>query len=156
MRLSTSILALGALLVSSAFDSTWALTNRQLAAQRVVYSYAGAAPPQRLYDLISQGLVGGVLFFGENISGVDINAVINKMRTLNAQGPNPLPLLLMTDQEGGQVRRLAGAQPTLSEKQIGASANVQSAATDAGNGAGLALRQNSMNLNLAPVLGVYR
>ena len=45
------------------------------------------------------------------------------------------PLLLMTDQEGGLVRRLPGA-PLLSEKQIGESADPAAAATQAGAGAG--------------------
>jgi len=65
------------------------------------------------------------------------------------------PLLLMTDQEGGLVRRLSGA-PRLSEKQIGASADPATLATKAGRGAGRNLRGVGMNVNLAPVLDVYR
>ncbi len=65
------------------------------------------------------------------------------------------PLLLMTDQEGGKIRHLSGA-PLLSEKQIGQSADPAAAATEAGNGAGLNLRGLGMNVNLAPVLDVYR
>jgi beta-N-acetylhexosaminidase len=61
----------------------------------------------------------------------------------------------MTDQEGGLVRRLPGA-PTLSEKQIGASADPVAAAASAGAGAGQNLAGVGMNLNLAPVLDVYR
>jgi beta-N-acetylhexosaminidase len=62
---------------------------------------------------------------------------------------------MMTDQEGGEVRRLPGA-PTLSEKQIGESANPAAAATSAGHGAGANLKSAGMNVNLAPVLDVYR
>ena len=40
---------------------------------------------------------------------------------LSPANPVHLPLLLMTDQEGGLVRRLPGP-PVLSEKQIGQSA----------------------------------
>ena len=65
------------------------------------------------------------------------------------------PLLLMTDQEGGQVRRLPGA-PFLSEKQIGQSAHPAAAATAAGTGAGRNLHSIGMNVNLAPVLDVFR
>src|ERR1035437_770364 len=61
----------------------------------------------------------------------------------------------MTDQEGGKVRRLSGA-PLLSEKQIGESANPGAEATKAGTGAGLNLHGVGMNVNLAPVLDVYR
>ena len=65
------------------------------------------------------------------------------------------PLLLMTDQEGGKIRRLSGA-PLLSEKQIGESADPATAATQAGSGAGRNLRGVGMNVDLAPVLDVYR
>jgi beta-N-acetylhexosaminidase len=65
------------------------------------------------------------------------------------------PLLVMTDQEGGEVRRLPG-QPTLSEKQIGESAQPATAAAQAGTGAGQNLAGVGLNVNLAPVLDVYR
>jgi beta-N-acetylhexosaminidase len=65
-----------------------------------------------------------------------------------------VPLLLMTDQEGGLVRRLPGA-PVLSEKQVGQSADPVGAATAAGTGAGRNLAGVGMNVNLAPVLDVY-
>ena len=61
----------------------------------------------------------------------------------------------MTDQEGGQVRRLPGA-PTRSEKQIGEQRNAARAASQAGTGAGRLLASVEMNVNLAPVLDVYR
>ncbi|MCO5549524.1 hypothetical protein L7F22_002996 [Adiantum nelumboides] len=61
----------------------------------------------------------------------------------------------MTDQEGGQVRRLPGG-PSLSEKQIGSSGNITQAAITAGQQAAEALREYSNNVNLAPVAGVYR
>jgi beta-N-acetylhexosaminidase len=64
-------------------------------------------------------------------------------------------LLIMTDQEGGGVRRLPGA-PALSEKQIGESAAAVSLARSAGTGAGQNLAGVGVNVNLAPVLDVYR
>ncbi|MGH3422424.1 MAG: glycoside hydrolase family 3 N-terminal domain-containing protein, partial [Streptosporangiaceae bacterium] len=64
------------------------------------------------------------------------------------------PLLLMTDQEGGEVRRLPGA-PVQSEKQIGESSNPAAAASAAGTGAGQNLAGVGMNVNLAPVLDVF-
>jgi len=80
--------------------------------------------------------------------------VITPLRQAQAQSPVQVPLLLMTDQEGGLVRRLPG-QPTLSEKQIGQSSNPVAAATAAGTGAGQNLAGVGMNVNLAPVLDVY-
>jgi beta-N-acetylhexosaminidase len=135
------------------------LTTAQLAGQRVIYSYKGLTPPASLLRWIRHGEVGGVIFFGQNISSeAQISSVITELNQANASASNPLrksPLLLMTDQEGGQVRRLPGA-PLLSEKQIGESAHPAAAARAAGTGAGRNLHGAGMNVNLAPVLDVYR
>jgi beta-N-acetylhexosaminidase len=136
-----------------------ALSPGQLAGQRVIYSYQGLTPPAGLLDLIRHGEAAGVIFFGGNIaSTAQIAGVISKLGQANASPDNPLralPLLLMTDQEGGAVRRLPGA-PLLSERQIGASADPRAAATNAGAGAARTLASAGMNVNLAPVLDVSR
>jgi beta-N-acetylhexosaminidase len=62
----------------------------------------------------------------------------------------------MTDQEGGEVRRLSWAGPGQSEAQIGASSDPAAAAATAGAQAASGLRAVGINLNLAPVLDVYR
>ena len=132
------------------------LSTDQLAGQRVIYSYSGLTPPASLLQRISQGRAGGVIFFGGNISSeAQISGVITQLRQAAAQSPVHAPLLLMTDQEGGLVRRLPGA-PTLSEKQIGQSANPEAQASAAGTGAAQNLSGVGMNMNLAPVLDVYR
>jgi beta-N-acetylhexosaminidase len=132
------------------------LTPAQRAGQRVIFSYPGATPPTSLLDQISAGQAGGVIFFGENITSLSqIAAVVQQLKAAHDASPVRSPLLLMTDQEGGIVRRLPG-EPVLSEKQIGASADPAGAAADAGTGAGQNLAGVGMNLNLAPVLDVYR
>jgi beta-N-acetylhexosaminidase len=136
-----------------------ALSPAQMAGQRVIYSYTGLTPPASLLSSIRNGEVGGVIFFSQNISGqAQIASVIAELGQANASPQNPLrgyPLLLMTDQEGGLVRRLPGA-PVLSEKQIGESAGAAAQATAAGTGAGQNLAGAGLNVNLAPVLDVYR
>jgi beta-N-acetylhexosaminidase len=134
------------------------LTPEQLAGQRVIYSYSGLTPPASLLSLIRHGKAAGVIFFGDNISSdAQIAAVTQELEQADASPDNPVkqPLLLMTDQEGGEVRRLPG-QPDLSEKQIGQSSDPGAAATAAGTGAGQNLAGVGMNVNLAPVLDVYR
>jgi beta-N-acetylhexosaminidase len=122
----------------------------------VIYSYSGLAPPASLISQIKAGRAAGVIFFANNISSdAQIRRVIVKLRRAAAQSPVKSPLLLMTDQEGGEVRRLPGA-PVLSEKQVGASADPGVQATRAGRGAGLNLKSVGLNTNLAPVLDVYR
>jgi beta-N-acetylhexosaminidase len=127
----------------------------QVAGQRVIYSYPGLTPPQSLLDRIRAGEAAGVIFFGENVASLDqIAGVVAQLREAAAQSPVDEPLLLMTDQEGGQIRRLPGA-PALSHKDVGAVGDPSAAATNAGRGAGENLAGVGMNVNLAPVLDVF-
>ena len=135
-----------------------ALSPAQMAGQRVIYSYEGLRPPAALLRLIRHGEAGGVIFFSQNVSSpAQIASVIAELDRANASPLNPVraPLLLMTDQEGGLVRRVPGA-PLLSEREIGESADPAAEAASAGTGAGLNLRSLGINVNLAPVLDVYR
>lgn len=142
--------------VQAASGAPAGLSSQQTAGQRVIFSYPGLSVPSTLLAQITAGEAAGVIFFGENISSdAQIASVIQQLRQAQQQSPVPSPLLLMTDQEGGEVRRLPGA-PVLSEKQIGKSANPTAAASQAGTGAGQNLTEVGMNLNLAPILGVYR
>lgn len=128
---------------------------RQAAGQRVVYSYPGLTPPESLLARIRAGEAAGVIFFGENVSSLtQIRGVVQQLRAAAEQSPSQYPLLLMTDQEGGLIRRLPG-EPALSHKDVGLSADAAAAATAAGRGAGENLAGVGMNVNLAPVLDVF-
>jgi beta-N-acetylhexosaminidase len=152
-----AVVALGTAVSSAASPTPAAdLTPQQLAGQRVVYSYPGLTPPAALLDRIRAGQAAGVIFFGENISSVgQIASVTAQLQQAAAQSPVSEPLLLMTDQEGGQVRRLPGA-PEASEEEIGNSADPAGEAAAAGTGAGENLAAAGMNVNLAPVADVFR
>lgn len=137
-------------------SSRRSLTVDQLAGQRVIYSYAGLRPPSSLLAAIRRGEAGGVIFFSWNIQNLSqIRGVIARLQRASLASPLHDRLLVMTDQEGGEVRRLPGA-PRLSEKQIGESQDGRALARLAGRGAGRELSAAGMNVNLAPVLDVYR
>lgn len=132
------------------------LTPQQQAGQRVVFSYSGLTVPTSLLDQIEVGAAAGVIFFGDNVDGLDqIASEIERLKTAYRAGPVREPLLLMTDQEGGTVRRLPGG-PARSQKEIGQAADPVAAATQAGAEAGRLLASVGMNVNLAPVLDVHR
>jgi len=155
-RLIASILTLVLATIGLPPSAAAQLTLKQQAGQRVIYSYPGLTPPPELLQDIRNGEVAGVIFFKDNITGTDqIHSVINQLTTANEQSPVKAPLLMMTDQEGGLVRRLPGA-PTMSAKQVGQAANPIAAAEESGTTAGENLRSAGMNVNLAPVLDVYR
>ncbi len=136
------------------------LSPEQMAGQRVIYSYSGLSVPGSLLSMIRQGEVGGVIFFSANISSqAQLRRVVAQLTQANSAATNPArdyPLMLMADQEGGLVRRLPWAGPEESEAQIGESADPASAAAVAGEQAAAGLRAVGMNVNLAPVLDVYR
>ena len=131
----------------------------QLVGQRVILSYQGPTPPDALFERIRRGKAAGVIFFGHNINQNPtlIANVIAQLQEASQHAvlPRPLrqPLLLMTDQEGGIVRRLPGP-PELTEEQIGQGPRSRLLARLAGRGAGKTLASVGMNVNLAPVLGV--
>jgi beta-N-acetylhexosaminidase len=132
------------------------LTASQLVGQRVIYSYTGLTPPAGLLTKIRLGEAAGVIFFSGNVSSMaQIRRVIKELQQANSHSPVRVPLLMLTDQEGGLVSRLPGA-PVLSEKQIGQSSQGLRLAREAGTGAGRNLDGVGMNVNLAPVLDVYR
>jgi beta-N-acetylhexosaminidase len=134
------------------------LSNTQLAGQRVIYSYRGLTPPPALLRAIRRGQAAGVIFFAANVSSpAQLAGVSRQLQRADASRRNPVraPLLLMTDQEGGVVRRLPGA-PDLSQQQIGQGADPAAQARLAGASAAANLRGTGLNVNLAPVLDVYR
>jgi beta-N-acetylhexosaminidase len=136
------------------------MSSAQMAGQRVIYSFSGLSAPPGLLTAIQQGEVGGVIFYSSNIaSPAQLQALVAQLTQANASPQNPArdyPLLLMTDQEGGLVRRLPWAGPDLSEAAIGASANPAAAAAAAGAQAAAGLSSVGLNVDLAPVLDVYR
>ena len=130
----------------------------QLAGQRVIYSYKGLTPPASLLWAIRHGRVAGIIFFKDNVgTNAHIKAVASQLQKANADPHNPvrLPLLLMTDQEGGVVRRLNGP-PKLSAKQMGQSATPEKTTTTEGQATGKFMHGLGLNVNLAPVLDVFR
>jgi beta-N-acetylhexosaminidase len=132
------------------------LSLSQLAGQRIVYAYRGLTPPASLLSRIRRGEAAGVIFFEPNIaSRSQLRATVQELQAANASSPVHAPLLMMVDQEGGLVRRLPGA-PEQSEKQIGGSEGAEARARQAGYGAGMTLARAGLNVNLAPVVDVFR
>ena len=127
------------------------MSAAQLAGQRVIYSYPGLTPPASLLTVIRQGRAAGVIFFAANYRNpAQFRAAVRELTAANASLTNPAreyPLLLMTDQEGGEVDRVPGA-PAESEKQIGAVRPIVAARVAAGQaGAAAAANLASHGLN---------
>lgn len=132
-----------------------------------IYSYPDVAePPKEILDLTRKGLVGGIILFGENVDADVTPEGMQALQDAYAESPAPAliesltgvkdaPLLVMTDQEGGVVRRIEDGGPEDSAKVTGQASDLEEAGDEAGSQAADTLGQYNNNANLAPVLDVF-
>lgn len=122
--------------------------------QMLMSNLTGLQPSHRLLARIRAGQVGNVILYGENIASNSQLATLNSTLQQAAKaGGNP-PLFIGTDQEGGEVKRVSDAPPTLSAQQMGSSANPSAVARSQGRATGDYLRRLGINLDFAPVSDV--
>jgi beta-N-acetylhexosaminidase len=126
-------------------------TLARMLGQTIVGRFAGATPPASFLDQIRSGQLGGVILFTENVAGGEATtrALDQQLQHVAKEGGNP-PLLIMTDQEGGEVKRLQWAPPKLAAAEMSSSAAAQAE----GEATGQALRSVGVNVDLAPVADV--
>jgi beta-N-acetylhexosaminidase len=120
--------------------------------QMIVARFAGTSPSAALLARIRTGEVGGVILFTDNFGGglATARSTIAELQRAAREGGNP-PLLVMTDQEGGEVSRLPGPPtPAASEMRS------PSVAYDNGKSIARLLRSVGVNVDLAPVADVER
>jgi len=87
-------------------------TLSQLVGQRLVVAFKGTTASRSLRARIRAGQIGGVILFGSNIaSPSQLQALTAKLQLAARNGGQP-PLLIITDQEGGLVKRIPWAPPT--------------------------------------------
>lgn len=130
------------------------LTPAQLAGQRMVYGFPGTAPPPDLERRIRRGEAGAVILLGANVpSRAAARSLVTRLQEIPRPAVLDVPLLVMIDQEGGRVRRLA-APPTRSATALGREGPRASLA--AGRATGRVLTAVGINVDLAPVADVAR
>jgi beta-N-acetylhexosaminidase len=124
----------------------------RLVGQLIVARFSGTQPSPRFLTRVHAGEVGGVILFADNTAGgLDATRrIVDELQRAARTGGNP-PLLVLTDQEGGTVRRLSGP-PALAASQMSSTAIAQSE----GKAAGELLRSVGINVDLAPVADVER
>src|SRR5215213_4018720 len=127
-------------------------TDAQLIGQKLMVAMSGTTPTAGLLGRVERGEIGGVILFGSNIvDAAQVSALTTRLREAAAAGGQP-PLLIATDQEGGAVKRISWAPPTLSVSQMTAAGS--STAFAQGKAAGRMLACAGININLAPVADV--
>lgn len=156
-RLAPLLLALALALPSSAAigakPAAASPTYAQLVGQKLMVAMTGTTPSAALLDRIKLGQVGGVILFGTNITdAAHLAALTAKLRGAATAGGQP-PLLIATDQEGGSVKRVPWAPPTLTVPQMGTLGSA-STATSQGRATATILGCAGINNDLAPVADV--
>ncbi len=122
--------------------------------QKIVTGYRGSKPTVTVLRSIRQGRVGGVILFADNVPTVaQAKATITLLQQAAASLEQP-PLLVMIDQEGGDVKRLPSLPPTVSPARMGVSPSPMKTALAEGQRTGEALQAIGVNVNLAPVADV--
>ncbi len=128
-------------------------TLTQLIGQKLVVAMSGTTPTADLLGRIRRGEVGGVILFGPNIvSSSQVAALTRQLHGAAVAGGQPR-LLVMVDQEGGAIKRIAWAPPTLSPPQLGALGSTRRARLQ-GEATGAALKALGIDVDLAPVADV--
>jgi beta-N-acetylhexosaminidase len=128
-------------------------TIGQLIGQKLVVRMDGTTPSADLLGRIRRGEVGGVILFGANITTASaLRSLTAKLRAAAAAGGRPR-LLIAVDQEGGPIKRIPWAPPTLSPAAMG-SLGLAAVAHTQGLETGAALRGLGINVDLAPVVDV--
>jgi beta-N-acetylhexosaminidase len=126
-------------------------TLARMLGQTIVGRFAGATPPASFLEQIRSGQLGGVILFTENVAGGEAptRMLDQLLQRVAMEGGDP-PLLIMTDQEGGEVKRLEWAPPKLAAAEMSSS----TIARAEGEATGQALRSVGINVDLAPVADV--
>ncbi|HEX2468171.1 MAG TPA: glycoside hydrolase family 3 N-terminal domain-containing protein [Solirubrobacterales bacterium] len=111
--------------------------------------FDGTATPE-LLRAARRGEIGGVILFPPSgLPQATVRGAIARLQRASREGGNP-PLVVATDQEGGDVKRLAEGPPRSSPPELAGAG--PDAAQAEGRATGRYLRELGINVDLAPVL----
>ncbi|HEY8437649.1 MAG TPA: glycoside hydrolase family 3 N-terminal domain-containing protein [Candidatus Limnocylindrales bacterium] len=128
-------------------------TLAQLIGQKLVVAMSGTTPSADLLGRIRRGEVGGVILFGSNVTTkTALVSLTKQLHAAAAAGGQPR-FLVAVDQEGGSIKRIPWAPPTLSPPQMGALGSTTTARSQ-GQLTGAALKALGIDVDLAPVADV--
>jgi beta-N-acetylhexosaminidase len=126
----------------------------RLAGERIVVGLEGTGVPPKLREAIHRGAVAGVVLFAGSFPSRAAGRKLTGRLQAIARPPHLRdPLLIMVDQEGGEVKRVSGA-PSVSAREMGARGAAFS--REQGRRTAQNLRSLGINVDLAPVLDVAR
>jgi beta-N-acetylhexosaminidase len=120
------------------------------AAGQMVMVRAGAEPGKALLRAAERGAIGGLIAFPPPDAPLArVRGAIERLQAAAADGGLP-PLLVATDQEGGEVKRFFEGPPTLAPDEMSSEAEAERQGAETGR----FLADLGINVDLAPVLDV--
>ncbi len=129
-------------------------TLAQLVGQKLMVRMSGHRPSRALLGRIRRGEIGGVVLLGADITTrAAVVELTSKLQNAASAGGQPT-LLIALDQEGGSVKRVPWAPPTITVPAMGRL--TPDVARRQGRRTGAALRALGINMDLAPVADVPR
>jgi beta-N-acetylhexosaminidase len=142
-------------------DLTAGMTLDEQIGQLFVVGFPDPAPTPKALDLIQRERVGGVILFSRNIRDqAQTAALTHALQSAARVAGHPAPLLVMTDQENGLVRRLGqDSTPFPGSMALGAIEDAEAGAgerivEEVARATARELRAHGVNMNLAPVMDV--
>ncbi len=130
-----------------------AATVEELVGSRLVVGVEGTSPTPALLGRIRSGRVGGVILMGHNVrSAPQVRELTAALRAAARFAGRRI--LIVTDQEGGRVRRFRWAPPAASAVELGRLGDA--AVRRRGHDTGTALDRLGIDVDLAPVADVPR
>ncbi|HUH21130.1 MAG TPA: glycoside hydrolase family 3 N-terminal domain-containing protein, partial [Gaiellaceae bacterium] len=103
----------------------------QLVGQKLVVTMQGTTPTASLLARVRRGEVGGVIVHGFNFrTSMGLRRITRSLQAAAAAGGRP-KLLISVDQEGGEVKTVRWAPPSLAPAQMGSRAREQGRRTGA-------------------------
>ena len=123
---------------------------KRLLGQTIVAKLGANGPDAALLQRVRKGRVGGVIAFESDAQ--KLKADVQRLQAAANDGGNPA-LLVMVDQEGGDVKRLKAGPPEISPAELGKSGD-EGQSKDQGQKTGSYLKGLGVNVDLAPVLDV--
>ncbi len=134
-------------------DEEEPLALKRLIGQTVITRLAEETPDRQLLDRARRGQIGGVIVTprGGQANEQLLQQGLAQLQQAAADGGNP-PLLVMVDQEGGDISRLPGP-PDSSAPELGQDGDPEPARLE-GEETGQYLRGIGIDVDLAPVLDV--
>ena len=143
------VVAANAIFGGGGDDEDEPLPLKKLAGQSIIAKLGKGGPEAELLRRVRKGQIGGVIATAPT-DPQTLSAQVDQLQQAASDGDNP-QLLVMIDQEGGEVKRLDGP-PSVDPPDLGEAG--ADAARSEGEETGNFLKTANVNVDLAPVLDV--